>query len=842
MRLKIYFLNMFLILLFSSNLLEAQTTLTDGDIVVTRIGMDDPDAFSVLFLVDVDGTTEFYMTNEAWTGSALTVNSYTVKMVVNSTISAGEEMHVNTDDFVITFTSGTDASTLISMTSVGAYDLAAAGTNFLNAAGDNIFIYQGSSATNPSASDFISGITANSGVKGTSGNAWQTSASSSSTYIIDDKTNGVNGWFGLYPYGVNTEVDNARYKVTALHSGDKETLLAAIMDITNWEFDNSVVYDPASTAFTVTPTLPSSTLTGTVTISGTTTFGEELTANVSGDNNTGTLGYQWKRADVNIDAATASTYTLVEADVATSISVEVTSSVESGSILSAETVDIAKANQAAPAQPTVASKTHNSITLDVIAGCEYAINGGTWQASSEFTSLTANTQYSFTQRLTETSTHNASDASGATNITTQIEQGDLYNGYFFDESSWDITSGQLIFSGNSVSTEGNNDMTLAFIGFNESLVTGKKLTLNFSFGNVINFATTGWAGVSLYTGGSSGTEQVFIGSLGNKANWGIGGATLDSEVSFSKTSPSVDVEFTYVYHSGAWILTVDGEQQSGTMDANLAFNTLRIGADVNNNADIAIVNVSGAIADVAALTGTVTINGTTTYGEDLTANVSGDNNTGTLSYQWKRDDVNIDAATASTYTLVEADIATSISVEVTSSVESGSISSTGTAAIARADQVTPAQATVSDKTSNSITLDIVTGGEYAINGGAWQASAEFTGLDANTQYSLTQRLAETSTHNASDASVALDVTTDIATSVSENVAAEELRVFPNPASELLTVSNIQNGSQVMLFDVAGNLVLKHEVYGTELTLNVGELNSGIYIIKVGSNTTRVVIK
>ena len=52
------------------------------------------------------------------------------------------------------------------------------------------------------------------------------------------------GWF----YGavslirVSSDVDNARFKTTATHEGDKDALLAAIMDLDNWEFDNGSAY------------------------------------------------------------------------------------------------------------------------------------------------------------------------------------------------------------------------------------------------------------------------------------------------------------------------------------------------------------------------------------------------------------------------------------------------------------------------------------------------------------------------------------------------------------------------------------------------------------------------
>ena len=57
-----------------------------------------------------------------------------------------------------------------------------------------------------------------------------------------------------------------------------------------------------------------------------------------------------------------------------------------------------------------------------------------------------------------------------------------------------------------------------------------------------------------------------------------------------------------------------------------------------------------------ALTGTATITGTAKFGQTLTASLESGNNTGTLSYQWKRGGSDISGAMNSTYTLVNADI------------------------------------------------------------------------------------------------------------------------------------------------------------------------------------------
>ncbi len=149
--------------------------------------------------------------------------------------------------------------------------------------------------------------------------------------------------------------------------------------------------------------------------------------------------------------------------------------------------------------------------------------------------------------------------------------------------------------------------------------------------------------------------------------------------------------------------------------------------------------------------------------EVLTANTTGiSNNTGALSYLWKRDGSDISGATQDSYTLVLENIATSITVEVNSSVESGSLSGGPSALIGKADQSAPAAPVMESKNHNTIILVQTSGTEYAINTGLWQSSNAFSSLDPETLYTLSQRLSETATHNASSASPTLSVTTDAA--------------------------------------------------------------------------------
>ena len=89
----------------------------------------------------------------------------------------------------------------------------------------------------------------------------------------------------------------------------------------------------------------------------------------------------------------------------------------------------------------------------------------------------------------------------------------------------------------------------------------------------------------------------------------------------------------------------------------------------------------------APLTGTVTITGSFKYNETLTANAN-TNTTGQLYYQWKRNGTNIDGYTTETYTTVADDIGQIISVEISSIIQTGTLSA-ATTAIAKADKDVP---------------------------------------------------------------------------------------------------------------------------------------------------------
>jgi len=81
-------------------------------------------------------------------------------------------------------------------------------------------------------------------------------------------------------------------------------------------------------------------------------------------------------------------------------------------------VTMNKADRPAPVAPILDTATAKTIILTEVEGCEYKIDGGTWQDSTMFNDLAINTQYTFYQRYKETANYNASPISAPAVIST----------------------------------------------------------------------------------------------------------------------------------------------------------------------------------------------------------------------------------------------------------------------------------------------------------------------------------------------------------------------------------------------------------------------------------------
>lgn len=168
---------------------------------------------------------------------------------------------------------------------------------------------------------------------------------------------------------------------------------------------NETIFDTCE----VTITNPA--ITGELTVSGNAVFGETLTASLSGYD-TG-VTYTWYREGTADSIATGAEYTIGADDIGKTLTVKATHPEFTGEKIYT-TAAVTKAEQAAPDAPVAETFGYTSITLKTVAGCEYSMDGETWQPGATFSNLTPGTEYTFYIRKAETDTHLASPAASAT--------------------------------------------------------------------------------------------------------------------------------------------------------------------------------------------------------------------------------------------------------------------------------------------------------------------------------------------------------------------------------------------------------------------------------------------
>jgi hypothetical protein len=69
----------------------------------------------------------------------------------------------------------------------------------------------------------------------------------------------------------------------------------------------------------------------------------------------------------------------------------------------------------------------------------------------------------------------------------------------------------------------------------------------------------------------------------------------------------------------------------------------------------------------------------------------------------------------------------------------------------------------------------------------------------------------------------------------------EISIYPNPAQNQLTISGMQNSEYVSIFSQNGTLVSK-QLTDAKGNVEMGNLANGIYTIKIGDKTKKIVIR
>ncbi|MEY3099698.1 MAG: hypothetical protein RIS63_591 [Bacteroidota bacterium] len=132
---------------------------------------------------------------------------------------------------------------------------------------------------------------------------------------------------------------------------------------------------------------------------------------------------------------------------------------------------------------------------------------------------------------------------------------------------------------------------------------------------------------------------------------------------------------------------------------------------------------------------------------------------------------------------------------------------------------------VNDASSNTITASALD--SYNLNGQTYTSSGTYTQILTNAA--------------GCDSLITLNLTLDF-TGLDENVGAS-LLVYPNPAQDLifLAVDTDLIGSNVMICDALGRILLETTLQKEETRIDLREFTTGTYLIKVGSQTKRVEI-
>ena len=224
-----------------------------------------------------------------------------------------------------------------------------------------------------------------------------------------------------------TEVTITANAKTGFNFKEWTGLADGIYKIGSTKASNPATFIMPASAVNVTATYEAAALTGTASITGTEKFGQTLTADTTGiTNNTGTLIYKWYRGSDEIIGATGSTYTLVEDDIGKTITVKVSSNVQTGEITSSATGNIEKAD--GPEAPTAftlsftpnADGTTFTATIPTVAGGEYSFDGTNYSATNTKADCAANSSYTGYVRIAETSTHKASTATSSTQTSPKL--------------------------------------------------------------------------------------------------------------------------------------------------------------------------------------------------------------------------------------------------------------------------------------------------------------------------------------------------------------------------------------------------------------------------------------
>lgn len=341
--------------------------------------------------------------------------------------------------------------------------------------------------------------------------------------------------------------------------------------------------------------------TGSVTIDGTTTQNQTLTASnsLADEDGLGDISYQWLRNDTVIDGATGETYTLTQTDVGEKISVRANYTDDQGteeSVTSSATSPITDTNVSPEGTVTISGTAKEDEELTASNNLED--DDGLTDATISYQWLREGNAISGATDNTYTLTQEDVDAEISVRASYTDDQGT-------DESVTSSSVGPVV---------NVNDPPSGSLTINGVLIQRETLTVSHNLAD------------------EDGLGEISYQWLRDSST--IDDAT-DEEYTLTQDDVSSQISVRASYTDGY------GKEETFTSEP------------------------TRSILDINALpTGNVTISGTAEEGETLTASntLSDKDGLGDISYQWLRDGSTIDSATGEDYTLTQADVGNQISV------------------------------------------------------------------------------------------------------------------------------------------------------------------------------------
>ena len=573
-----------------------------------------------------------------------------------------------------------------------------------------------------------------------------------------------NAAFAYQWLAAAAEINGATASSYTLVATDAGKAIRVRVSFTDDAGNDEQLSSAATGAVAAAPPPPNTPATGVPTITGTARVGETLTTDTTGISdgdglNNAAFAYQWLAAAAEINGATASSYTLVAADVGKAIRVRVsfTDDGNDEQLTSAATGAVVATpppppNTPATGVPTITgtARVGETLTADTTGiadddGLDNAAFAYQWLAdAAEINGATASTytltdadagkairvKVSFTdddgndEQLTSAATGAVvatpppppnTPATGVPTITGTARVGETLTADttgISDDDGLDNAAFAYQWLADAAEINGANASSYTLVAAD----AGKAIRVRVSFtddaGNdeQLSSAATGAVAAAPPPPNTPATGLPTITGTARV------GETLTADTTGISDGDGLN-NAAFAYQWLADNAEIDGATASTytltDADAGKAIKVrVSFTDDAGNDEELSSA-ATGAVATAppppnTPATGVPTITGTARVGETLTADTTGiadddglDN--AALAYQWLADNAEIDGATASTYTLTDADAGKAITVRVSFTDDAGNdeqLTSAATGAVAAAVVKPPLTATVHDVPSS----------------------------------------------------------------------------------------------------------------------------------------------